>query len=52
MRKRSTDSMWRSQVPGGSGSESPNPARSGATAHRPALATAGSSSRHMYEDSG
>ena len=51
-RKRSTDSMWRSQVPGGSGSESPYPAKSGATARQPASATAGITSFHMNDDSG
>ena len=51
-RKRSSVSTWRSQVPGGSGAESPYPGRSGAIARTPAPASAGSSARHMYEDSG
>ena len=51
-RKRSSESMWRSQVAGGSGSESPYPAKSGATARQPASAMAGITSLHMYEDAG
>ena len=46
------DSTWRSHVPGGSGSESPKPARSGAIACQPAWSSAASASRHMYDDSG
>ena len=41
-RRRSTCSAWRSQVPGGSGAESPIPARSGATARQPVAARTGS----------
>ena len=51
-RKRSTDSTWRRQVPGGSGGESPKPAKSGAIARHPASATAGITPSHMNDDSG